>query len=159
MTLVTITYNAWDANRGKIPAADKPEVWFRPLSTRYEDGLITDREVKGTLDYATGAGQVQLESAPDVLYVPFMRWLSNPLLDEPGNRAFEYAEWEPIYPGEGGPISGLPGVVKLGGVWYGFGAPPAFLKDRNDTTYIDITGPGIGIWVPDHAVYTEGVVL
>ncbi|KRD51971.1 hypothetical protein [Microbacterium sp. Root280D1] len=149
MTLVTITYNAWDANRGKIPAADKPEIWFRPLTTSVENGLITDREVKGTLDYSTGAGQVQLESAPGLLYVPFLRWLSNPLLDEPGNRAFEYAEWSPFHPANGGPIDELPGIVPaFGAFFYGFGDPPNFLFIRNDVIWVDISGSEDGYWQP-----------
>lgn len=161
MALVTVTYNAWDANREVIPANLVPEVWFRPIATSRDNGLLTDREVKGTLNPTTGAGSVQLESLPGLLYVPSVRWLVDPdqQNESEQNRARGRSEWEPIFPGDGGPISTLPGVVKLSGIWYGYGAPPTSIKKRNDSIYLDITGPGVGVWVPEFAKFSEGVVV
>lgn len=155
MALVTVTYNAWDHNRRVVPASLQPEVWFRPMRSSLANGLMTERAVRGTLDVATGAGQVQLESAPDLVYVPEMRWRFDST--QPAARAA--CEWEAIHPGKGGPIHALPGVVKLGGVWYGFGEPPQQLRNRNDVIYLDITGPGVGIWAPERASFIEGVVV
>lgn len=159
MTLVTVTYKAWDHNRKVIPASAQPRVGFRPLATSRETGLMTDRENWGTLDPATGVGEVKLESFPGVLYVPFMDWVIDDTDADPANRAREYCEWEPIYPGDGGPLEQLPDVVKLSGIWYGFGSPPDVIRKRNDSLYLNITGPGIGIWVPEFARFSEGVVV
>jgi hypothetical protein len=147
MAQVTITYNAWDANRVPIPAVNEPEIWFRPLATSEASGLITDREVKGTLNTSNGAGSVTLESLPGLLYTPILTWLKNP--GDPGNRSRGQSEWDPFYPGQGGPIDELPGVVpKFGAFFYGFGDPPQFLKVRNDVIYIDISGSEDGYWQP-----------
>lgn len=158
MALVTITYNAWDHNRQPIPAAQAPEVWFRPLGSSYSAGLMTDREVKGTLNATTGAGSVQLETSPDLLYVPFMRWLV-PGQENTPNAARGYAEWPAVFPADGGPIDSLPGAFgRLSGVWYGFGDPPDVVA-AEPVVYLDISGPGIGVWVPSGAVLKEGVVI
>ena len=152
---MTVTNTPWDHTRLVGPAAQAPEVWFRPLRSSLVNGLMTDKAVKGTLNPATGAGEVQLESAPDLMYVPEMRWL----LDRSVPDAHDYCEWDAVHPGNGGPIHALPGVVKLNGIWYGFGAPPQQIKNRNDAIYLDITGPGVGIWVPERASFIEGVVV
>lgn len=149
MALVTVTYNAWDHNRQVVPAAWEPRVFFRPLSTSLASGMMTHREVQGSLDPATGAGQVQLESAPGLLYVPFMDWLV-PDVSTLENRSRGYAEWDPIFPAQGGPIDELPPAVPsiLGGFYYGLGAPPQFLRTRSDVVYIDISGGANGWWDP-----------
>lgn len=148
MSLVTVTYRAWDHNNQKIPASALPRVGFRPLSTSPTNGLLTDREVWGTLE-ADGTGQVKLESAPGILYQPFMDWVISDADEEPTNRARETCEWDPFYPGQGGPIDELPGVVpKFGAFFYGLGDPPQFLKGRNDVIYIDISGSEDGYWQP-----------
>ncbi|WP_242085974.1 hypothetical protein [Microbacterium lacticum] len=161
MALVTITYNAWDHNRQVVPAGLHPRVGFRPLSTRITSGLVTDREVWGSLDPVTGAGSVQLESVEGVLYVPFMDWLTDPDQETEVslNRARGYCEWDPVFPGQGGPIKDLPPFVRLGGVWYGLGAPPSMLLARDDVIYLDITGPGVGVWAPQGAAFVEGVTV
>lgn len=162
MATVTVTYNAWDHNAQIIPANLQPQVGFRPLSTSQARGLMTNREVWGSGPIGpSGTGSVELESAPDLMYVPFMRWLidASQISESVQNRAYGYCEWDPIYPADGGPISGLPGVVKLSGIWYGFGAPPLVIKNRNDSIYLDITGPGVGIWAPARAAFPEGVVI
>lgn len=143
MAQVVITYNAWDANRGPVPAINEPEVWFRPIATSVAVGLITDREVRGSLDVATGAGSVSLESAPGLFYVPILRWLKNP--QDPANRARGSAEWDPFHPGQGGDISALQPLVGFSGLLFGFGPPP---EDLEDAVYLDITGPAVGIWGP-----------
>lgn len=158
MSKVTITGNVWDGDLEPIPAANEPELFFRPLATSNDRGLLTDREVFADItDPVTGAFTVQLESQPGLVYIPIVRWLKNP--EDPNNRARGQAEWKPIYPGAGGPISNLPDVVKLSGVWWGFGPPPAQLRSRNDSFYLDINGPGLGIWVPEFARFSEGVVV
>lgn len=153
MALVTVTYNAWDANRAVIPAGLVPEVWFRPIATSLASGLMTDREVKGTLNPTTGAGSVQLESQPGMLYVPSVRWLvdEEQANESEPNRARGRAEWEPFFPGSGGPIDQLPGKGNaLSGIWYGFGDPPQSLLVRKDVVYFDISGAPNGrpvLWI------------
>lgn len=147
MAQVTITYNAWDHNREVVPANLQPEVWFRPLGTSLANGLMTAREVKGTLNASTGVGSVSLESAPGLMYVPEMRWLvdeSQASESEP-NRARGYCEWEAFFPADGGPISELSPIVGLFGLLYGFGPPPSYLTLA---IYLDITGPAIKIYGP-----------
>ncbi|MBC6496116.1 hypothetical protein [Microbacterium sp. 4-7] len=149
MTLVTVTYTAWDNNRKVVPASAQPRVGFRPLTTSTDSGLMTDREVWGTLDPVTGVGSVQLESVPGLIYQPFMDWLIDDGADEPTNRARETCEWAPFHPANGGPIDELPGVVPaFGAYYYGFGDPPIFLLIRNDVLYVDISGSADGFWQP-----------
>lgn len=159
MATVLVTYNAWDHNRVVVPANLQPEVWFRPLKASLASGMMTAREVKGSLS-ASGSGQVTLETAPELLYVPVMRWLSDPSqADEtPDNRAYGYCEWDPVYPAAGGPIDQLPGVVKFGAFFYGLGNPPGFLARRNDVLYIDVSGADDGWWQPwvPEGTYVEG---
>lgn len=159
MPLVTVTYNAWDHNREVVPAELRPRVGFRPVATSLEAGLMTDREIWGGLNTTTGAGSVELESIPGLFYVPFMEWLTDASQwsEAVQNRAMGRSEWKPIHPANGGSISNLPGVVKLSGVWYGFGSPPSFLRERDDSIYLDITGPGVGVWGPERAALSEGV--
>jgi hypothetical protein len=161
MALVTVTYNAWDHNRQVVPAGLKPEVWFRPIKSSLASGMMTAREVKGTLNASTGAGEVRLETGADLLYVPFMRWLSDPSQadEQVEKRSYGYCEWEPIYPAAGGPISELPGVVKFSAFYYGLGEPPWTLRKRDDVVYIDITGANDGFWQPwvPQGTYVEGV--
>lgn len=160
MPKVTVTYNAWDHNQEVVPANLKPRVGFRPLSTSLAAGLMTDREVWGSLE-PDGSGQVELESIPDVVYVPFMEWLTDPSQwsEAVQNRALGRSEWDPIHPANGGPITHLPGVVRLGGIWYGFGEPPQVIRRRDDSIYLDITGPGVGVWAPALLALPEGVVV
>lgn len=158
MAKVTITGNVLDSDLEPIPAENEPELFFRPLATSDARGLLTDREVLAEItNPGTGAFTVQLESQPGLIYVPIVRWLKNP--EDPNNRARGQAEWKPIFPGDGGPISSLPGVVKLSGLWYGLGQPPAQLKSRDDSIYLDISGPGVGVWVPAFANFSEGVIV
>lgn len=144
MALVTITYNAWDHNRQVIPAELQPRVGFRPLATSLANGMLTKREVWGSLNPTTGAGSVQLESAPGLLYVPFMEWLRDPsqASESVQNRALGSCEWEAIFPGTGGPITELSKFVGQLGLLYGFGNPPQQLENA---IYLDITGPRIRI--------------
>lgn len=156
MALVTVTYNAWDHNQDPVPSSLQPELWFRPLATSYAAGLMTSREVKGSLS-ASGAGSVRLESQPGLLYMPVLRWLSDPSQadEDIENRARAYDEWEPFYPGGGGDISELDPAVGLKGVLYGYGRPPERL---DGVVYLDIggtTGVGVGVYGPDGA-YVEG---
>ena len=137
MALVTVTFNAWDHNRQVVPAAQQPEIWFRPVRSSLANGLMTDRAVKATLNPATGAGQVQLESAPDLLYVPEMRWL----LDRNVPDAHDFCEWDAFNPSFGGPIDQLPGPPTfMKGIWFGFGDPPQALRVQRNVVYFDISG-------------------
>lgn len=149
MPLVTITYKAWDHDQDPIPMALQPRVGFRPVKTSLAFGLMTDREVWGTID-AEGAGSVTLLSEPDVFYVPFIDWLTDRSQtgEDVENRARGYAEWDAIYPGEGGKISELPPPTKFAGFLYGLGDPPQYVQRRNDVIYIDISGSGDGYWQP-----------
>ena len=156
----TITYNVWDHNQGKIPAELQPRIGFRPIATSMVNGLMTDREVWGTLDLSTGAGQVTLEYAPGILYVPFVDWLVSPdqAAEQVQNRARGMSEWDPNQPTTSGPIDELPDVVQMRGFYYGLGDPPSFLRSRSDVIYIDISGAGDGYWQPwvPEGTYVEG---
>lgn len=147
MALVTVTYNVWDANGVVIPSSLMPEVWFRPVAASTARGLLTDREVKGTLNPSTGAGSVQLESTPGLFYVPSVRWLidKDQASESERNRARGRTEWEPFYPGAGGDISSLSPIAGLVGLLYGYGPPPSYLIFA---VYFDITGPDIKIYGP-----------
>ncbi|MDN3309551.1 hypothetical protein QWJ90_01265 [Microbacterium oryzae] len=144
MALVTITYNAWNHNREVIPASRQPRVGFRPLQTSFANGLMTNREVWGSLDPTTGAGSVQLESTAGLLFVPFMDWLTDGATSE--NDRTGYCEWRAIFPGKGGPIEELPPAVHINGVLYGWGAPP---EQLHDVVYFDLTGPKVRVWGPE----------
>lgn len=150
----TITYNAWDHARDVIPASLQPEVWFRPVGTSYAAGLMSSREVKGTLNVSSGAGSVKLESVPGITYVPVLRWLSDSTQDAETvqNRSRGYDEWTPFYPGDGGPIDQLPTVSPhVSGIFYGFGNPPAWVRALSTAVYLDINGPAIRVWGPEGA--------
>jgi len=152
MPLVTVTYKAWDHNRKIIPSAQQPRVGFKPLASDIAAaGLLTDREVFGTLDPNTGEGSVQLESEQGIMYQPFMDWLIDDNASAPSNQAREYSEWDPIFPGQGGPIDQLPSdATALSGVWFGYGDPPDVLRRRSDVTYWDVRGVGTGnpvLWI------------
>lgn len=150
----TVTYNAWDHAQEVIPANLQPEVWFRPVGTSYAAGLMSSREVKGSLDPETGAGSVRLESVLGITYTPVLRWLTDPSQDAetPQNRSRGYDEWTPFYPGDGGPIDQLPAVSPhVSGIFYGFGSPPAWVRALSTAVYLDINGPAIRVWGPEGA--------
>ena len=151
MALVTVTYNAWDHNRQVVPASLKPRVGFRPVGTSLAGGMMTDREVWGTLNVSTGAGSAPLESAPGLMFVPFMDWLMDPTQADEAveNRARAYCEWKPIYPGKGGAISTLSPAVGLSGIIVGFGPPPEHLANA---VYLDISGVKPVLYGPKGAV-------
>lgn len=147
MAQVTVTYNVWDVNGAVIPSALMPEIWFRPIASSMARGLLTNREVKGTLNASTGAGSVQLESAPGLNYVASVRWLvdKDQATESEQNRARGRTEWEPFFPGEGGDISSLSSIAGLFGFLFGFGPPPEHLRWA---IYLDITGPKIRVYGP-----------
>lgn len=152
MAQVTITYNVWDHSRDVIPSGIVPEIWFRPVATSYAAGLMSSREVKGSLDPGTGAGSVQLESAPGLTYVPVLRWLSDASQanETVENRARGYDEWSPFCPGAGGPIDQLPNVSpNIRGIFYGFGNPPQWVRSLTAAVYLDIKGAPIRVWGPE----------
>lgn len=154
MALVTVTYNAWDHARDVIPSSLQPEVWFRPVGTSYAAGLMSSREVKGSIDPVTGAGSVQLESVLGITYTPVLKWLADPSQESEAvqNRARGYDEWTPFYPGAGGPIDQLPPVSPhVSGIFYGFGNPPEWVRALSTAVYLDINGPAIRVWGPEGA--------
>lgn len=146
MALVTVRGDAWDHNRQVVGASSQPELWFRPLATSYVAGLMTNREVKADFDVATGAFTVNLESHPNLRYMPYMHWLSAGNPNE--NRARTYCEWDPFYPGQGGDISELGPAAGLNGIFYGYGPPPTTLSS---VVYFDIQGSPVRIWGPPNA--------
>jgi len=125
---VSVTGNAWSHAGSPIPAERRPELWFRPNRNNLsESALLAAVDVKATLDPGTGRFVAVLESAPAVLYRPWMRWLVNPDERDPERWAFGYAEW-PFeinpYP-VGGPIDELARVdLSTITVYVGLDAPP-----------------------------------
>lgn len=144
MSLVTITYNVWDMNRAVIPAASEPQIMFRPIMSSLATGLLTDREVYGSLSLTTGAGSVRLESAPGLFFVPIVTWLKNP--EDPNNRARGSTEWEMFFPDRGGNISDLR-IYKPepGQIYHGYGPPPTSM---DNALYIDRSGAKPVLWGP-----------
>lgn len=138
MALVTVTYNAWDHNREVIPANLQPRVGFRPLQTSLMQGMLTAREVWGSLSTSSGAGQVRLENTPGILYVPFMEWLASPdqASEAVQNRAMGRCEWQPIIPGNGGDISDLADLTPYGPIVAVLGPPPS---GTEGIVWIDLT--------------------
>src|SRR5690606_18770769 len=96
---VKVTYQAWDHNGKEIPPELHPRVGFKPLQTSLYNGMLTSREVWGTLN-PDGTGEVMLENTPGILYVPFIEWLADPSqwAEKVENRAVGRSEWKPIIP-------------------------------------------------------------
>lgn len=149
MALVTVTYNAWDHNREVIPASRQPRVGFKPLRTSLANGLMTNREVWGTLNSTTGAGSARLESAPGLLFVPFMDWLTGPATSE--NDRGGYCEWAPILPGNGGDISDLADLRSFGPIIAAMGAPPEQLSGLVWIDLTDVSSAGALVYAPEEA--------
>lgn len=145
MALVTITGNVWDHSRDAIAEDQQPRLWFKPDRSRVGPGLLGDEEVRASLTASTGAFTVQLESAPGITYTPILDYLVTPTGETPENRARGRVEFPTIYPGNGGDISALGEFVGLNGIVYGFGPPPAYLRNA---VYLDITGPAVKIYGP-----------
>ena len=146
MALVTITGNVWDAGNTPIPASQEPRLWAKPKGEYIGEGLSTATEVQATLNAATGAFTIDVESVPGLFYDFELDWLIPGQEDEPPERrARGFAQWLSIYPGAGGHISGLGPWAGLLGVLFGFGPPPPHLTAA---IYLDITGPDIGIYGP-----------
>lgn len=154
MTQVTITGNAWDGGLTPIPSTNEPELWFRPLTTSMERGLITDREIPAkTFNVSTGAFTVDLESEQGLIYIPILRWLKNP--EDPMNRARGQSEWPAFAPGTGGDISSLAPLTHLRGVIAGFG--PVF-SWPTPIVYLNLSEPSgkIGVYGPANALVAGG---
>lgn len=129
MSIVTVTGNAWDHTGAPIPAALRPELWFRPARDDVSgSALLAGVEAKATLDLVTGGFTVQLVAEPWLRYKPVLRWLINPSEVRPERWAFGYAEWDwsiNPYP-NGGPVGGLDGPdLSVYEVFVSLYAPPA----------------------------------
>lgn len=130
MAAVTVTGNAWDHTGSPIPAANRPELWFRPLAHEVTgDALLAGVEAKATLNLTTGAFTVQLIAEPWIRYRPVLRWLINPLEPNTEMWAWGYAEWDWTlnpFP-DGGPIGELGGPdLTIFSVLVGLTYPPGY---------------------------------
>lgn len=115
MAAVTVSGSALDHDHEPVPAGLVPELWFRPVKPGIADALFTGREVKADMA-PSGYFTVQLESYEGVWYVPYVKWLAADSQTEE-MQARAVTEWDPIYPGEGGPISELP-TATAGPAWW-----------------------------------------
>ena len=116
MAAVTVSGSALDHDHEPVPAGLVPELWFRPVKPGIADALFTGREVKADMS-SSGYFTVELESYPGVRYVPYVKWLPAGSQSEE-RQAVAYTEWDPIFPGEGGPISTLPTDPPTEPVWW-----------------------------------------
>jgi len=148
VALVTVTGNVWDHSRDPIPAESEPELWFRPAASTIAGSLLAGIESQATLNVATGAFEVELESAPGIQYTPVLRWLVNPG-SELERRAYGYTEFPAFNPGAGGDIGTLPPYVTVNGIVAGYGPPPAELTD---VFYLDISGPKPVLYGPEGGI-------
>lgn len=155
MALVTITGHAWDGSREPFTSAQQPRLFFRPDKSFVSAGLQAGVEVQANLNLSTGAFTVELESDPDVMWVPEMDWLVPGQESEPPERrARGHVEWPPFFAGRGGDISALMPFVGLKGVIAGFGPQ---LEWPTAVVYLDLADPdGIGVYGPAGALVTEG---
>lgn len=114
--VVTITGNVFDHSRVVIPAAQQPELWFRPDSSRIIASLLAGVESKATLS-SNGEFTIDLVSDGDeISYTPVLRWLVNPAEPDMEKRSYGYVEFPPIWPDTGGPIGDLTRPA-IGWVW------------------------------------------
>lgn len=152
MTLVTVTYKAWDHNGKVIPAELHPRVGFRPIKTSIFNGLMTDREVWGTLE-ADGSGTVRLESSPGLFYIPFLEWLKAPSewSEQAKRRATGRSEWAPILPGNGGDISDLFDLTPYGPIVAALGKPPEGTQGIAWFDLTDSNSQGVMLYAPERA--------
>lgn len=128
MAVVTVTGNAWDHTGSPIPAANLPELWFRPLDNDVSAGsLLAGVEAKATLSLVTGAFSVQLVAEPWIRYKPVLRWLVNPAEPNPEMWSWGYAEWNWTFNPfpSGGPIGDLGGPdLSIYSVFVSLNTPP-----------------------------------
>lgn len=132
MAVVTVTGNAWDHTGAPIPAALRPELWFRPArNDQSGNALLAGVEAEATLNPTTGAFTVQLVAEPWLRYTPVLRWLINPSEPDPERWAYGYAEWSwTINPfPNGGPVGDLADVdLTVYSVFVSLNAPPPGFK-------------------------------
>lgn len=149
---VKVTYQAWDHNGEEIPAELHPRVGFKPLQTSLYNGMLTSREVWGTLN-PDGTGEVMLENTPGILYVPFIEWLTDPSqwAEKVENRAVGRSEWKPIIPGDGGDITDLADLTPYGPIVAVLGPPPAATQGIVWIDLTDQTVDGALVYAPEGA--------
>lgn len=150
MSTVTVTGNAWTHTGAPIPAANLPELWFRPLADSSSgDSLLVGVEVRATLNLATGSFSVQLVSEPWLRYVPQLRWVVNPSEPVPEAWSWQYAEWDwtvTPYP-VGGPIGSLTDRdLSIYSVLVSLSPPPPGYRGW----YLNAPGPGAPVGDPNN---------
>lgn len=138
MARYTYTGRLTDFGRSPFPTAT-PRLYVQPVQPGYGGlGLLSDRRIPVTLA-SDGSFSVQLEASasvrPEARYELICEWL-----DTSGNPQ-GYSRWALFRaPVGGGNIADLVDLAapSVGGIFYGYGPPPAHL--RVDSIYLDISG-------------------
>lgn len=148
MPAKTVTGNVRTHLGLAMPAERQLELWFRPNGSNISDGgLAIGVDAKANLNLTTGDFNVSLETAPHILYTPWVRWLVDPGESDPEKWAWGYAEWAwsfSPYP-NGGPIDELAGdALSIYSVLVSLTLPPTYKG-----WYLNAPGPGLPPGDPD----------
>lgn len=147
MALVTITGNAWDHSRKVIPAGLQPRLWARPVADEISGSLLVGVSSRATLNTASGAFSVQLES--DLDYAMWMDWLiPGQETEPPADRARGYAQWPRFNSGAGGPIGSLLPPRPSGTIYAELGPPPDEADGMLWIDLTDVTSDGALVYSP-----------
>lgn len=144
MAKVTITGTVGDHSRK--PAGAEQELMLVPRKSQIVASILQAGVESVTKVEPSGAFSIEVEG--NTWYRPVLRWLVDPsqISMPPEMRALEYAEWPEIYSGDGGTIGTLPqNPIQIGGVWYGYGPPPAWV---DGALYVDISGRKLEFYAP-----------
>lgn len=150
--LVSITGNAWDHQGQPIPAFRHPELWFEPQASTvsHQGALLARVEAKATLNSATGAFTVDLESEPNIFYRPVMTWFRDTTSPDPEMWSRGRLEWPfLVAPGDGGRIDELINEFPPGAIIAALAPPPDSIEAVIWIDMTDVTPDGAMLYGPE----------
>ncbi|MDQ1206220.1 hypothetical protein [Microbacterium sp. SORGH_AS_0862] len=146
---VTVLSDVWQNTGGPLPASIRPQLMYRPVRASIDDStLIAGVEVFATIDMSSGASAAQLVAAPGLRYRPVLRWLDNPLEQNPKRWSFGEAEWDFTFDPwpNGGRLEDLVGADDVNAPWIiGLTPPPKAYRGF----YLNAAGAGFYPGDPD----------